>query len=356
MESTLFQQAPKATLFSKAVDYLFDGLELCLPKNLVPSDDARTKIMLSANSLEVFEDTRRTDLFSTEHGINEDALAEFVARSIQTKQKVDLIVDTSLALDLTVEAFSRVTRICDQIVENAVILETPFGADNTLAFWQASNKAASDHTLQICIVPRDEVEPVIIALLENGLTIGKITRASEERMQAWSAKPDWLSFDDEKADNTSFSKFQRVTKTFPASMKIMLVCLGVLLTSALANITYTQNRLASLGPEAQNASAILRDAALKNAVTNQLNKQRRATLNRIAILNEIANDLDDETWLNRYRINENSIELSGFTPSAAETLRKIAAIEGTTNVRLLSSVVRDQNRNLERFRLGLDVQ
>ena len=80
------------------------------------------------------------------------------------------------------------------------------------------------------------------------------------------------------------------------------------------------------------------------------------TFFNLQLMNEVAVKMKDGNWITRFRINDNAVEISGVSNSAADILRHYSEIVGASNVRMLSSVTRDNETGLERFIIGADLK
>ena len=92
------------------------------------------------------------------------------------------------------------------------------------------------------------------------------------------------------------------------------------------------------------------------ANANQLDASLALATDRLAMAGTLSGLLPDGVWLDQLLIDEDSITVSGFAPSAAEITRLLSTLPQLSEIQFASPVTRDNTQNLERFRISATLE
>ncbi len=253
-----------------------------------------------------------------------------------------------ITLDVAIALPKATRRLLNQAVAARVTAESPYAPGEGLAFWQLIRSEGDNTRAQLAIVPAHAIAPILAALNNANLAPTIAMRSSEPL--SWSTRPDWLL-----AEQNAKSSYWTRLRTLPRLSRLALLCAALIIGSALANWTATTVRVATLSSSAQQAGELAQQASRRDADAALLAGRQRDALLKLQILNTLAERVPDGSWFERVDLKDDKLELTGFAPSAADTLRIMAGIPGVRTAELLSAITRDQARNIERFRLGAQI-
>ncbi len=279
------------------------------------------------------------------------AIAAAVAAAVPSRTRSDDIAfgfgdDIALDLELTLPKDTR------SALEQATALyaadETPFAPGEGLAFWSIRRSGAEVANVNITIVPSRAALAVLDELRALGLEPRHAVRRG--RGDGHTASPDWLA-----SEAAPVAGLRAKFAGLPGYARNGLFAIGIVLASCLTNAGVTAFQTSLISDQATAAAdSMRRDKRLATDVQFLVGRQRD-TLTKIRVLDEIAARMPDNAYLERVDAKDDQLELSAISPSAADTLKAVASIEGVKAAELQSAVVRDGTRNVERFRLLLTI-
>jgi general secretion pathway protein L len=89
--------------------------------------------------------------------------------------------------------------------------------------------------------------------------------------------------------------------------------------------------------------------------TRQLEQKKRSTLMVTQIINEVSRILPDDTWISRFDIAENELQLQGQSSSPAALIAIVESSSLLHNARFRSPVIQIPGTSEERFHLSADI-
>jgi general secretion pathway protein L len=274
--------------------------------------------------------------------------ASAIARLNVPANAIALGFTDDIALDVTIALPKASRRLLDQAVAARIATESPYAAGEGLAFWQLHRTAGDSTRAQISIVPMHTIAPILAALTALDVTPTLAMRATQPN--SWATSPSWLL-----APLVSKPPRWSQLTSLPRAARLALLCTTLIIGSALANWAVTSLRVASLSGAAEQANEVAKQSSRRDADAALLAGRQRDALLKLQILNTLAERLPDGSWFERLDLKDDKLELIGYAPSAADTLRIIAGITGVRSAEILSAITRDQTRNIERFRLGAQI-
>ncbi len=292
------------------------------------------------------------------------AIAEAAASAVSfvpQRKRLDALAlgfadDVSLDLELTLPMGRRST--LEQAVAMHAADATPFAAGEGLAFWSIRRNGAGDDgtaaagllaEAMITIVPSRAALAILDALRTLNLEPRHAVRRG--RYVSFASSPDWLAAEPTKAGSSLGAKFA----TLPTAARTTIVAGAVVLGSCAANLAATSFLTSLISDKASAAADTMRRDKRLATDVQFLAARQRETLLKIRVLDEVAARMPDTAYLERLEAKDDILDLTVLAPSAADTLKALASVEGVKAAELQSAVVRDSTRNIERFRLSLTV-
>jgi general secretion pathway protein L len=231
--------------------------------------------------------------------------------------------------------------------------ETPFLADQLYYDFAITDRASEQQTLSLDLVfaPRAQVDELLGSLSRHGVD------------------PDILTCLDGSGDEL------RPVNLLPASKRhnkrkviqrssIALASLALLLFVTAISLPLIQKRqvIQDLESQVQKATS---EAEAGNQLRQDVNKlaegstflvqKKQKNLLVVQVINEVSRVLPDHTWINRFDIAGDEIQLQGQSTSAAALIAVVESSPLLHNARFRSPVIQDPRTNAERFHLSAEV-
>ena len=231
--------------------------------------------------------------------------------------------------------------------------ETPFSADQLYYDFTVTDRQSGQQTLSLDLVyaPRTLVDELLDSLSLHGIRPDVLTCLSGtgEELRPVNLLP---------------ASKRKNTRKIVQRSNIALACLALLLLVTVISLPIIQKRqlIQALEPQVQEAVAEategnqLRQDVEKLAEGSAFLVQKKQTnLLVIQVINEIARILPDHTWINRFDLSGDEIQLQGQSSSAAELIALVESSPLLHNARFRSSVIQVPRTNAERFHLSAEV-
>ena len=280
------------------------------------------------------------------HGLGDTILlatlarAEALARGIDG-DRIGVGVRDAVALDTVL----RLPKASRAAIARAVALhgatEQPY--PDGLVLWRITYEPSPTVVARLAFVPAGVVQPVVAALADAGIAPAIAVRSAGAA--SFAMRPSWL------AGHGSRSR----DRVRPRAMRLAAVCAAGILASLAANLAMTAVAIARLEPEAQVAAEEIGRSARIMLDARFLAARQREALGRLDVIETLAAQLPDGTWLERLEIKDDKIEIAGSAASAADTLRLVGDVPALRGAELVAAVTRDSARNIERFRIGAQI-
>jgi general secretion pathway protein L len=231
--------------------------------------------------------------------------------------------------------------------------ETPFSADQLYYDFAITDRASEQQTLSLDLVyaPRALVDELLDSLSHHGV------------------EPDVLTClggagDEPRPVNLlPASKRQNKRKVIRRS-NIALASLALLLLVTAISLPIIQKRqvIQDLEPQVQKATS---EATAGNQLRQDVEKlaegsaflvqKKQKNLLVVQVINEVSRVLPDHTWIYRFDLAGDEIQLQGQSTSAAALIALVESSPLLHNARFRSSVIQDPRTNAERFHLSAEV-
>ena len=134
----------------------------------------------------------------------------------------------------------------------------------------------------------------------------------------------------------------------------MMGLLGAVIfcVSSIAALVSTTVAHGQMSDQAAAARTTLAAQAQAVAGLRTLDGALQVSTERLAMTGTLSALLPDGVWLDQLIVDEDTVTMVGFAPSAAEVTRLLTALPELTDIRFASPVTRDNTQNLERFRIA----
>ncbi len=261
---------------------------------------------------------------------------------------VDLVLVGEAAFDLWFDLPDAALGELKAMIENEILVESPFDAANARSIWVA-DRAGEGWSVQAAIALAERVDAAAAAIRGAGLEIGVVRRVTVEDPAGWAARPAWAM-----PGGPSASHLGRLW-AMPGWVTGAVAASAVFVLSAVTSMAVLFAQGSALSEEVAAGRAALAAASVRAANEQRIARAESRSIVRLSLPGRIAAVLPDETWLDRIEIGEDSVQISGFSPSAAETVEYLARIEHFGAVRFAAPVARDNRRKVERFRLVAEI-
>jgi Fimbrial assembly protein (PilN) len=269
-------------------------------------------------------------------------LAVFADRA--SPRPVDLVFRNNSCIDV---AFSVPTAPMDelrQLIESEVQFRSPFSEAVSLSFWTAREQADGRWQVQAAVLLKAKVAELLADLQANRVPMGQVWR--EKAGVSFAAQPVWATGPQPVPGPLA------ILKGLPATLKLTLAGSGLLLASATALTLSLSVNAGSLASDADAARASLSAEAQTSASLRSLDQSLARSADRLAMTGRLSGLLPDGFWLDQLAVEQDTVTLTGYGPSAAEVTRLLTSLPELTDITFASPVTRDNTQSLERYRIS----
>lgn len=225
--------------------------------------------------------------------------------------------------------------------------QTPFKAEQVYFDYlvTARDAAAQSLTLQLTVVPRDYLDPLLAQLETSGYRPGTV---------------------DVGGDTSPGINLLPAARRVRASR--LLIGINLLLGLALLGLAgaavaiplwQKQQALETLQPlledaeqQAKAARTLREDLDKLQQASQFLNTRRRDSVMVLEVLNELTHLLPDDTWSTRVEIRDQEVQVHGETSGADVLIPILDSSPLFHDIRFRSPVTQDTYRNVERFHVS----
>lgn len=274
-------------------------------------------------------------------GLSLDSRSPDEALQKQSDKRVDLLFVDETAFDLSFQVPFAPLREMAKIIECEIQYRSPISAEYARWIWQADEHPVSGMwDVQAAVVLRDTLDKALNYCRTRELQIGRVYRKSDKPFSSS------LRWQDQK----------KLLRRIPFVVVFFAIASVLLLTSLLAKLSSEHRALLKLEAQLPVAEASIADAVRIDSLLRTIDREIRLSSFKMNLAPFIAANLPDTAWLENLSIRSNSVEVSGYARSATEAAEIIGQIEGLADVRFASPVLRDRQRNTERFRISAQIE
>ncbi|MEJ6402879.1 PilN domain-containing protein [Yoonia sp. 2307UL14-13] len=256
-------------------------------------------------------------------------------------QPVDLVFVGNSCIDLKFKLPVGLISEMRPIIENEIQFRSPFNEDAALSFYVAEELPDKSWQARAAVTLRKPVEDLIGKLKDRGIALGVARREGENKRIT--ARPDWM--------HPGVAR-KATLRNLPVSLKLALLGGIVFCGSALA-LTVQQGVASNdLAERATVARAQLGEQARANEGNRAVADAMARGTQKLALTGTLSGLLPDGVWLEQLVIEDETVTMIGFAPSAADVTRLLTTLPYLTDIHFASPVTRDNTQSLERFRIA----
>lgn len=108
-------------------------------------------------------------------------------------------------------------------------------------------------------------------------------------------------------------------------------------------------KISEIKKEAMSVEKIRQEIEAMDDKISLIEDFQKNEIRRIVLLKELTKIIPDNTWINRIRITEDSIELYGYSEAATKLIPKLEASKYFMNAEFASPTMRDSKMDMDRF-------
>jgi len=258
------------------------------------------------------------------------------------KAPVDIMVEEGTGLPIMFDLPGALAQEVAPLVENEIRFNSPFPPERAEKVWSAVEDA-DGWTVSGQLMLKSKIAPILDALDLAKIPVGHVGHFDPSSGPLM-GEASFSASQDGPAQG--LARFRPVW-AYVAGLAA-LVAVG----SVLAQTVLLGREQAALDASVLSARATLASASAEQRILRTLIADKSASDLRLTLPGALANSLPDDTWLERIEITDDTVEITGYASSAAETTRLVAQIPGLSDVRFSAPVTRDNNQNTERFRIA----
>jgi hypothetical protein len=256
---------------------------------------------------------------------------------------VDLVVMDDSCIDLSFRLPDATLPELRQIIENELQFRSPFSENASYWFWTGEEQEDGRWRARASVVLKNRVQEALDLLSQAEIPVGMVRRSSPE--VEFAARPAW-------AGHEANTKSLSITKNLPAALKLSLLGAAVYCASAIALLVSDSLTRSDVAQQAATARATLSQQAQSAAGVQKLDQSLQLATEKLAITGKLSQLLPEGVWLDQLIIDDDTVTLAGFGPSAAEITQMLTTLPELTDIRFASPVTRDNSQSLERFRIA----
>ena len=259
------------------------------------------------------------------------------------KMPVDLIFTADSCIDLRFTLPDASLPEMRQIIDNEIQYRSPFNEGASLWFWVAEELPDYRWQARAAVMLKEPVARLMEDMAAAGLRVGAVRRYGKET--SFAAYPEW-------AGHAAPVGARRVRRWFAPQMRYAILGAGLLCLSAIAFAVQSGMQFSALRAEAAAAQTRIAAQAAAAAQLRSLDLAVAGSTEKLALTGVLSELLPDGVWLDQLVIEDDTVTLIGFAPSAAEITRLLAGLPQLSDIRFASPVTRDNTQSLERFRIA----
>lgn len=257
---------------------------------------------------------------------------------------VDLIFRDNSCIDVAFSVPTAPLAELRQMIETEVQFHSPFSEAMSLNFWTAREQKGGRWQIQAAVLLKSRVAELLADLKANGIRVGQVWR--EGKSVSFASEPIWASGPRPEPGPMA------ILAGLPATVTLTLAGSGVLLASAGALTLSLSLGAGRLSAEADAGRANLSAQAQASANVRSLDLSLARSADRLAMTGRLSGLLPDGFWLDQLAIDQDTVTVTGFGPSAAEVTRLLTTLPELEDITFASPVTRDNTQSLERYRIS----
>ncbi|MEO1551033.1 MAG: PilN domain-containing protein [Pseudomonadota bacterium] len=257
------------------------------------------------------------------------------------KAPIDIVIEAGTGLPIEFDLPGALAQEVAPLVENEIRFNSPFPPERAARVWSAT-EAAEGWAVSGQLMLKSKITPILDALELAKVPVGQVGHV--DRNGLWMGEASFAG--ETQAARGPLARF-RPLWVYVAGLAALVAIGSVLAQSVLLGREQT-----ALDASVLSARATLASASAEQRILRTLVADKSASDLRLSLAGALANILPDTTWLERIEITQDTVEITGYAISAADTTTLVAQIPGLSDVRFSAPVTRDNTQQIERFRIA----
>lgn len=280
-----------------------------------------------------------------------DAQSLSAALADLPEREIDLVFEGRSALDVAFTVPNGPFSDLKAMIDSEIAFRSPFQRDQCLWFWTAHETEDGTWQVEAAILLKSTLAPVTGAITGARKTVLHARRCTSDGNLRISTSPVWLA----PQRRVITGRVAQRLRLVPPALRLPAAGFSVFLVCFIA-VSVAQNfRHSTLSDQAAAANEDLRRIASAQSTGLALQARQSLGLAKLNVVGSLAQSLPDDYWLEQVIIEDDSLAITGYGPSAAEVTRILTDLPALTDIQFGSPVTRDNSQNLERYRINATI-
>lgn len=279
--------------------------------------------------------------------LDDDLTLSDEAAKLLKGKAVEVTLSSESSIDLTFTLPSSPLKDLRGMIEAEILYRSPFGDGQSYSIWEAQETESGNWDIKAAVTLKPTLEPVLEALKYAGASITSVRRVEDGPKPGFVARPEW-------AVGAPKRSFAPLLSLVPDNLMLPAAAAALLIVSIFLIHIQTGLNLSRLENRASGSRTALAEVARAAQAEREIYNLEKASLQRLIVTGMLTEKLPDEYWLQQIIIDNQTLTVAGFGPSAADVTRILTDFSGLVEVGFASPVTRDNTQNIERFRIGAE--
>jgi len=272
--------------------------------------------------------------------------------------KASVIFHDDICLKIQAEVPSTVPRICSTIARNIVTENTPFTHGNTAFFWHLIPKSNKIRSIDINIISSNIMRTLIETLNTMQLELISVAGSKQYDSKLNGSQLQWLNQPSVSIAGDSKKQKSKSTIFFenlPRSIKFAFVGLMVFFLSVTLNQNYTAFQLDNQWAANREARSVIQDFAQFGGAAAYVKQHDKHHKKVVLAIANIASLLDKKSWLSSFTVTDQTITVTGFTPSVKSAIDTLQQSQFLSNPQIIETEKSSKFSGRDTFTVEFDL-
>lgn len=247
------------------------------------------------------------------------------------------------------------TENLEQVLSFEIDRYTPFSRNDVYFDFEIDGRNSNQKTVCVDLfcAPRTIIDPLLDQLQRYAL-VPQTVRPSPESIQGTSDSINLLASDEQRTRPDTRNRPLKLL----AYLAVLLLALDFYLPLSNKSNEVTQLE-ARLGKISTKSESVLALRSLRDQIANDIHRvlqEKQSQPSALALLDELSRIIPDNTWLTRFELKGNTVEIQGESGKASELIRLLEHSRLLHNARFRSPVAENPRTRRERFTISATVQ
>lgn len=339
---------------SQLVDWWLEGLLYLLPDSLhawlKPSSKRINLIYKDNQVLAQWPDQPEPTSYDIFSNLEGKELKHKLSQLKAEKEDTVLIMSARYGLSKNLRLPAAAEAELDTILKFEVDRQTPFSADQVYSGYAITNKNKAENSLnlQLNVIPRKVLDPIIEGLSQLNISLNKVELEQSNNLSI------------NLLPETQETKSTGLLKTI--NMCLFVLVLGLIALNVALPFLQVKNAIEQTDERTQNARKDAMEVSQFRTQWEADNERRDSLKNKIQIrltsaelLDELTRLIPDDTYLTRLQIRDETLNVQGESSSATQLISLIDASTLFSNTRFQSPVTTNISTGKERFQISTKI-